>query len=66
MQQLRTSIKQIKALWKLEKHKVVEKLPIRNINFNCNWGIKVLKILLDMQMHEIKGFPALFFDNLPE
>ena len=66
MQQLKTSRKQTKALWKLEKHKVVEKRPKRNINCICNWEIKVLKNLLDMQMHEIKGLPALFFDNLPE
>ena len=66
MQQLKTSWKQTKALWNLEKHKVVEKLPKRNINFTCNWEIKVFKNLLDMQMHEIKGLPAFFFDNLPE
>ena len=66
MQQLKTSRKQTKALWNLEKHKVVEKLPKRNINFTCNWEIKVFKNLLDMQMHEIKGLPAFFFDNLPE
>ena len=66
MQQLKTSGKQTEALWKLEKHKVVEKLPKRNINCTCNWEIRVLKNLLDMQMHEIQGLPALFFDNLPE
>ena len=62
----KTSRKQTKALWKLEKHKVVEKRPKRNINCICNWEIKVLKNLLDMQMHEIKRLPALVFDNLPE
>ena len=66
MQQLKTSRKQTKALWKLEKHQVVEKPPKRNINCACSWEIKVLKNLLDMQMYEIKGLPALFFDNLPE
>ena len=66
MQQQKTSRKQTKALWKLEKHKVVEKPPKRNITCTCNWEIKVLKNLLDMQMHKIKGLPALFFDNLPE
>ena len=58
--------KQTKALWKLEKHKVVEKLPKKNINCTYNWEIKVMKSLLNMQMHEIKGLPALFCDNLPE
>ena len=62
MQQLKISRKQTKALWKVEKHKVVEKL----LNCTCNWEIKVLKNLLDMLMHEIKGLPALLFDNLPE
>ena len=66
MQQLNTSRKQTKALWKLEKLKIVEKLPKRNIYCTFNWEIKVLKNLLDMQMHEIKGLSALFFDNLPE
>ena len=66
MQQLKTSRKQTKALWKLEKLKIVEKLPKRNIYCTCHWEIKVLKNLLDMQMHEIKGLPALFFGNLPE
>ena len=66
MQQLKTSRKQTKALWKLEKHQVVEKPPKRNINCACSWEIKVLQNLLDMQMYEIKGLPALFFDNLPE
>ena len=32
MQQLKSSRKQTKALWKLEKHKVVEKLPKSNIS----------------------------------
>ena len=59
MQQLKTSRKQTKALWKLEKHKVVEKLDKLNISFTRNSEIK-------MQMHEIKGLPALFFDNLLE
>ena len=66
MQQLKTSRKQTKALWKFEKLKIVEKLPKRNIYCTCNWEIKVLRNLLDMQMHEIKGLPTLFFDNLPE
>ena len=66
MQQIKTSSKQIKALWKLEKEKVVEKWPKRNINFTCNWEIKVLKKLLHIRMHEIKGLTALFFDNLPK
>ena len=30
----------------------------------CNLEIKVLKNLLDMEMHGIEGLPALFFDNL--
>ena len=59
MQQLKSSRKQTKALWKLEKHKVVEKLDKLNISFTRNSEIK-------MQMHEIKGLPAVFFDDLLE
>ena len=59
MQQLKSSRQQTKALWKLEKHKVVKKLHKRNVNFTCNSEIK-------MQMHEIKWLPAIFFDNLLE
>ena len=60
MQQLKISRKQTKALWKLEKHKVVEKLPKRKISCTCNREIKVLKNSLDMQMHEIKGITCSF------
>ena len=66
MQQLKTSRKQTKAFWKLEKHQVVEKPPKRNISCACSWEIKVLKNLLDIKMHEIKELPALFLHNLPE
>ena len=35
----------------------------RNIKFTFNSKIEVLKNLLDMEMHWIQGFPALFLDN---
>ena len=60
----KTSRKQPKALWRFEKHKVVEKLHKRNCTYNSE--IKVLRNLLGMQMHEKKGLPALFVGNLLE
>ena len=59
--------KNLKALQKLEKHKIVEELLKRNINFTCNSKVKVLvKNLIDMEMHRIQGLPTLFLANLQD
>ena len=44
--------------------KLLKNCTKKTINSGCNSEIKVLKNLLDMEMHGVQELPALFFDNL--